>query len=77
MKNERLIKILEDLPFPKESAKYPIAEKEGIVRKALKAFEQVASLKERPCEVCKYREDGMCVRWLCVFEEVDANENDT
>ena len=77
MKNERLIKILEDLPFPKESAKYPIAEKEGVVRKALKALEQIASLKERPCEVCKYREDGMCVRWLCVFEEVDANEDDT
>lgn len=74
MKNERMIRILEDLPFPKLSAKYPIAEKEKIVQKAIKAFEQVASLKERPCEVCKYQEDGMCVRWLCVFEEADADE---
>lgn len=67
--------ILRDLPYPKKSAAYPIAEKEGVVRKALKALEQVASLKERPCEVCKYREDGMCVRWLCVFEEGDADDD--
>lgn len=65
--------ILRDLPYPKKSAAYPIAEKEKIVQKAFKALEQVASLKERPCDACKYREDGMCVRWLCVFEEVDAD----
>ena len=69
--------ILRDLPYPKKSAAYSIAEKEKIVQKALKAFEQVASLKDRPCDACKYQEDGMCVRWLCVFEEVDANEDDT
>jgi hypothetical protein len=67
--------ILKDLPYPKKSAAYSIAEKEKIVQKALKALEQVASLKERPCEVCKYQEDGMCVRWLCVFEEADADED--
>jgi hypothetical protein len=67
--------ILKDLPYPKKSAAYSIAEKEKIVQKAIKALEQVASLKDRPCEVCKYREDGMCVRWLCVFEEVDANDD--
>jgi heme oxygenase len=66
--------ILRDLPYPKKSAAYSIAEKEKIVKKALKAFEQVASLKDRPCEVCKYREDGMCVRWLCVFEGSDNDD---
>lgn len=68
--------ILKDLPYPKKSAAYSIAEKEKIVKKALKALEQVASLKERPCEVCKYREDGMCVRWMCVFEEVDVDASE-
>ena len=67
--------ILKDLPYPKKSAAYPIAEKEKIVQKAIKAFEKLNSLTDRPCEVCKYREDGMCVRWLCVFEEVDADED--
>ena len=72
MKNERLIKILEDLPFPKESAKYPIAEKESVIKRTIKAFEKLNSLTDRPCDACKYRENGMCVRWCCVFEEVDA-----
>ena len=66
--------ILKDLPYPKKSAAYPIAEKEKIVQKAIKAFEKLNSLTDRPCEVCKYQEDGMCVRWLCVFEEVNADE---
>ena len=66
--------ILRDLPYPKKSAAYPIAEKEKIVQKAIKAFEKLNSLTDRPCDACKYRENGMCVRWLCVFEEADSDE---
>ncbi len=71
----QIIEILKDLPYPKESAKYPIAEKESVIKKAIKAFEKLNSLTDRPCDACKYQENGMCVRWLCVFEEVNADDD--
>lgn len=38
----RMIEILKDLPYPKESAKYPIAEKEAVIVRA------ISSLRYKP-----------------------------
>ena len=34
------------------------------------ALEKLSYLTDRPCEVCKFNEDGNgCKKWTCVFEE--------
>ena len=39
------------------------------------AIKKMSYLTDRPCEVCKFNEDGNgCKKWNCVFEEVDDGQ---
>lgn len=38
--------------------------------------EQLACLKDRPCDVCKMRTDKGCSSWECVFEQTPDEEKD-
>lgn len=37
--------------------------------------EQLACLKDRPCDVCKMRTEHGCSSWECVFEQAPDDEN--
>ena len=39
--------------------------------------EQLACLKDRPCDVCKMRTDKGCNSWKCVFEQTPDEEKET
>ena len=38
--------------------------------------EQLACLKDRPCDVCKMRTDKGCSSWECVFEQTPDEEKE-
>ena len=38
--------------------------------------EQLACLKDRPCDVCKMRADKGCSSWECVFEQMPDEEKE-
>ena len=36
--------------------------------------ELLKCLKDRPCSVCKFRDENGCHKWTCVFEEETEDE---
>lgn len=36
---------------------------------AVKAFELMEHIKDRPCEACEFRKENGCSKWDCVFDE--------
>ena len=38
--------------------------------RAIKAIEQIGCLTDRPCDVCRFKNENGCNRWECVFKGV-------
>ena len=34
---------------------------------AIQALENIGHLKDRPCDVCEFRKENGCCKWVCVF----------
>ena len=75
MKPEEAIEILKaEVKRTDWNTKYVDAYKQALQMGA-DALEKLSYLTDRPCEVCKFNEDGNgCKKWNCVFEEVDDGQ---
>lgn len=54
-----------------------MGEQQEALEIAVKAVERIGHLIDRPCEACEYHKETGCSQWSCVFEEVNADEEES
>ncbi len=66
MNIQRALEILNETSFLARDKE--AKEIEEAIQTTTEAVKTLTYLKDRPCDVCKFRTENGCTEWYCVFE---------